>query len=439
MSKPTRLSDVFGIRVDVDPRSYVDRGNLDNRLKSLLGADSHIVIHGDSKQGKSWLRSRLIPREDTILIQCQPGATPEQLLKEALGALNVRAEISRKTTGGYEGTLEISGTATVGIKILAKLGITAKTGTKASRQKEISSEPVGQTPGDLNWVAKVLAASEKRLVVEDFHYVSEENRRETAFLIKALGDFGVFVIVVGVWPHDHLLSYYNGDLEGRIEDIHLRWSASELEKVLNLGAANLGISFSPNVRETLIRDAYGNVGLLQRLAKALCLEEGIEEARSDAPFITSGESLDRARAAVANSMRARYESFADNFVQGLRRLKEGLEVYRYLLQVVSEATDADLESGLQRNELLGRIKALSAGQIRQADLTNALQRIDRLQAKIAVKPLVLTYSRDSQRLWVVDKSFLFFRKYGTPNWPWEEVDFSVVNDLANVDPLDVNG
>lgn|SRR5487761_437455 len=353
--------------------------------------------------------------------------------------LNVRAEISRKATGGYEGTLEISATAAVGIKILAKLGITAKTGTKASRQKEVSTEPVGQTPGDLNWVAKVLAASEKRLVIEDFHYVSEENRRETAFLIKALGDYEVFVIVVGVWPHDHLMSYYNGDLEGRIEDIHLRWSSSELEKVLNLGAANLGISFSPNVRETLISDAYGNVGLLQRLAKALCLEEGIEEARSDAPFITSGESLDRARAAVANSMRTRYESFADNFVQGLRRLKEGLEVYRYLLQVVTEATDTDLESGLQRNELLGRIKALSGGQIRQSDLTNALQRLDRLQAKIGVKPLILTYSRDSQRLWVVDKSFLFFRKYGTPNWPWEEVDFSIVNDLANSDPLDVSG
>jgi hypothetical protein len=180
-----------------------------------------------------------------MLVQCQPGATPEQILTEALGTLNIRAEIKRKDTGGYEGSLEISTKASAGVKILAALGLTAKAAGKASRQKDVESEPVGHTPGDLNWVAKVLAASERRLVIEDFHYASEDNRREAAFLIKSLGDYGVFVIVVGIWPHDHLLSYYNGDLEGRIEDIHLRWSAEELEKVLAQGAQHLGISFSP--------------------------------------------------------------------------------------------------------------------------------------------------------------------------------------------------
>jgi hypothetical protein len=37
-----------------------------------------------------------------------------------------------------------------------------------------------------------------------------------------MGEYGLFVIVVGVWPKDHLLTYYNGDLEGRVEDIHLK-------------------------------------------------------------------------------------------------------------------------------------------------------------------------------------------------------------------------
>lgn len=438
MPNQVRVSDVYGIRVRVDPRFYVDRGSLDERLESLLSADTHIVIHGDSKQGKSWLRSRLLSSDQTIVVQCQPGATPEQILKEALGSLGVLAEISRTTTGAYEGSLEISGTAGIGVKILASLGLTAKAGAKKSHQEAVASEPVGRTPGDLNWVAKVLAASERRLVIEDFHYVSEENRRDAAFLIKALGDYGVFVIIVGVWPHDHLLSYYNGDLEGRIEDLHLKWSSDELEQVLTLGSSQLGISFSPALRETVVRDAYGNVGLLQRLAKEICLKEGIVEARSDSLFITAGPTLEAARASVANSMRARYESFADNFVLGLRRLKEGLEVYRYLLQVVTQATDEDLESGLQRSELLLRINTLAATPIRQSDLTSALQRLDRLQAKIGVKPLVLTYSRDSRRLWTVDKSFLFFRRYGSASWPWNETDFSISNDLASSNPLEVS-
>jgi hypothetical protein len=258
-------------------------------------------------------------------------------------------------------------------------------------------------------------------------------------LIKSLGDYGVFVIVVGVWPSDHLLSYYNGDLEGRVEDIHLTWSRDELEKVLNLGASQLGIAFSPGIREALVADAYGNVGLLQRVAESLCREEGIFKARADAVFVTVSDSLRRAQEVVADSMRGRYESFADKFVHGLRRLAEGLEVYRYLLQAVTGAPDEVLASGIHRTELLKRVRSIAPGNIKLADLTNALQRIERLQVKIEVKPLILSYSRSSQKLWVVDKSFFFFRKYGKPNWPWEEPDFDVVNDLATNDPLDING
>jgi len=433
-----RLNDVFGMRVQVDPRFYVDRGGLDQRLAWLLKADRHVVIHGDSKQGKSWLRSRILDPTQTILVQCQPGATPESILTEALGALGVRAEISRRESGALEGTLEISAKASAGMKILAKLGLSGKVGGKATAETATETAPMGQTPGDLNWVAKVLAASEMRLVIEDFHYMAEEERKETAFLLKSLGDYGVFAVVVGVWSHDHLLSYYNGDLEGRIEDIHLRWSNEDLEGVLKLGAEQLGIAFSAGLREDLVSDAYGNVGLLQRMTEALCREEGILEARDDSPFLTIGDALHNSRATVANSMRGRYESFADNFVRGLRRLPNGLEVYRLLLQLITEASDADLEDGLPRDELLGRINDVSATKIRQSDLTGALTRLDRLQTRIGIRPPVLAFSRDTNRLWIVDKSFLFFRKYGTPNWPWLEVDFAVTNDLAATDPLEAD-
>src|SRR5690242_1878975 len=108
MPKPIGLNQVFGIRVRVDNASYVDRGQLDERLRWLLSSDRHIVIHGDSKQGKSWLRSRVLSPDQIMLVQCQPGQTPEQLLTEALGTINIRAEISKKDSGGYEGALEFS-------------------------------------------------------------------------------------------------------------------------------------------------------------------------------------------------------------------------------------------------------------------------------------------------------------------------------------------
>jgi hypothetical protein len=36
------------------------------------------------------------------------------------------------------------------------------------------------------------------------------------FMLKAMGEYGLFAIVIGVWPQDHMLTYYNSDLEGRL-------------------------------------------------------------------------------------------------------------------------------------------------------------------------------------------------------------------------------
>jgi len=248
---PTPLVDVFGIRRDVNPRSYVNRGGLDERLSYLVGADRHVVLHGDSKQGKSWLRTRVLQSDDSIVVQCQLGTTPEQILRQALGVLNIQCEMKRKSSGAYEGSIEFSGSGELGVKILAKLGLGTKVAGKTVKGRETETQPVGQTPADLSWVSKVLVASEKRLVIEDFHYIAEESRRECAHLIKALGDFGVFAIIIGIWPTDHLLSYYNGDLEGRVEDLHLKWLNEELDSVLAIGSKELGVSMSANLRQAL--------------------------------------------------------------------------------------------------------------------------------------------------------------------------------------------
>jgi hypothetical protein len=425
-----RLDEVFGIATEVSAASYVNRGGLDERLEYLLRTQRHIAIHGDSKQGKSWLRSRLLGAEETIVVQCQIDTTPESLFREALGALDVRAELKRVGATQFEGQLDFTGGGELGNRLLGKVSVDASATGKAGKETETETEPIGKTPGDLSWVARTLAASERRLVIEDFHYVTEENRRAFSFILKALGDYGVHLIIVGVWPEDHLLTYYNGDLDGRVEDVRLRWSSDELEQVLRRGADALNVEFAEDLIAAMVNDAYGNVGLLQRLAEQLCIAEGVTETADELQVIGTGETLEAARRNVSDSMRARFQAFADDFVRGMKRMTEGLEVYKHLLRAFSAA-----DSG----ELLEGIDSRDAPAVRQSDLTQALDRVDRLQAKIGVRPLVLTYDRDRRRLFLADRSFLFFRKYGNPSWPWDE-DQTLEEALARapeLQPLDV--
>jgi len=335
MTVNLKLQQVFGVATHVNSASYVDRGGLDDRLRYVLDTERHVAIHGDSKQGKSWLRSHVLERDDTIVVQCQVESTPELLFQQALGLLGIHAELTTTKTNTLQGTLDLKGNVELG-KILAKATAEVAAGGELERSTERELHPIGQTPADLAWVARILEASGRRLVLEDFHYLGDEERTRIAFMLKALGDYGVYVIVVGVWPDDHLLTYYNGDLDGRVEDLRLEWNRSELDQVLKRGGSALKVAFSDALRGELIADAFGNVGLVQRLAEHVCLGEGVlETGRSRKLEI--GESLTRARAEVADDMHQRYRAFADNFVRGMKRMSEGLEVYKYLLREFTSA------------------------------------------------------------------------------------------------------
>lgn len=419
MAKRLSLQNVFGIATEIHSESYVNRGGLDERLRYLLETDRHVAIHGDSKQGKSWLRAKALSERPSILVQCQVSTTVESLLTESLGAIGVRAEISRTAGNELEGTLDFGGSGSIGTQLLSKLGLELKAGGRGARTRETETEPIGQTPANLWWVAQAIQASGRRLVVEDCHYMTEENLQQLSFILKALGEHGVYALVVGIWAQDHLLTYYNGDLVGRVEDIHLTWTSEELEQVLIKGSKALNITMNATLREMLVEDAYGNVGLIQRLAEQVCREEGIYARQDAPPFLTPGPSLERARTTVAEQMRLRFQAFADNFVRGLRRLPEGLEVYRHLLRAFTSGGDNELVNGIDSAILLERINENESTKIRPSDLTKALERVDHLQAKIGISPPVLTYNRHGRRLFLADRSFLFFRRYGQPRWPWD--------------------
>jgi hypothetical protein len=431
-----RLSDVFGIANDVNIASYVDRGRLDSKLEYLLGADRHLAIHGDSKQGKSWLRSNALPEAETLLVQCTIEATPESVLTSALGQLGIWADISRTRSHELQGRLGLSVKGGIGAKVLAKVGLDVVAEGTAAKSGETAAEPVGQTPADLSWVARILVASEMRLVVEDFHYLSEQSQKDWAYMLKALGEYGVYPIMVGIWPQDHLLTYYNGDLDGRVEDLHLSWSEEELLEVLEKGTEALNCTFDEPLRNSIVRDSYGNVGLLQRLAERTCLMAGVTGTSADRVDIFLDATYTDATTDVAEGMQGRFQAFADNFVRGMRRMPQGLEVYRHLLQTVTESEDQSLLKGIDSADLLAKITAHGDdANIRASDLTQALDRVDRLQAKINIHPPVLTYNRASRKIFLGDRAFLFYRRFGTQDWPWAKGE-SLENDLAEQEPLD---
>lgn len=416
-----QLWEVFGIATSIPKYTYVDRASLDKTFKYLLSRDQHIVIHGASKQGKTILRKKNLPEQDCLTVQCRSNSTLEQIYLEILRLLgtNIPTEFTKSFTLGAEGKSK----ASAGIKVPYVLSGTGEIegGGNFEKSSEAVYEPVGMSPDSLGYIAEQIKKSNKRVVIEDFHYLPDEEKKRLSFDLKALWDNSVFFIIIGIWADQNRLTYYNGDLSGRVSEVDVQWTKPELEEVLSKGEKALNFSFVDTLKQGIINDANQNVGLLQRIAEKYCFEANVLESLPQSKVIGDLNPLHKCRIAICSEESVRYRQFSEAVSHGFRSSESSVTLYQHIVRVCIEASDSELINGLHHNDLLNRINQ-SEQKVRGSDLTKALERIDRLQADRNISPLILSYNPDSRKVQLVDRELLFYRDYGNPTWPWEETD-----------------
>ena len=92
-SKQYKTTEVFGISKEILEPSYVDRGELDSEIQRHLKRNTHIVLRGESKCGKSWLRKKNIP--DSIPVQCRLNQKVIDIYVAALSQLDIKLDTSK--------------------------------------------------------------------------------------------------------------------------------------------------------------------------------------------------------------------------------------------------------------------------------------------------------------------------------------------------------
>jgi hypothetical protein len=409
-----RADQVFGISNEVLPDSYVDRGELDEELAKLLNRRVHVALRGHSKSGKSWLRQRVL--RDSLNVQCRLGMSVVDIYRDALSQLGIRLETTSSAGSGLVGRAEASGE--VGLGLFAKLGIRSSVERQSSDQT--TSQPVGHDVTDLRFVADLIRASERRLVVEDFHYLSIGERQSLAFDLKALWDYGVFVVIVGVWSQQNMILYLNPDLTGRVTEVSIVWSAYDLRRVFERGGEALNLVFGDELVSKTIADSYGNVGILQNLILGTLDELGIREAQVSAVSVDSLDALNASAMAYADQLNPLYLLFAERVAGGIRKRKDTTGIYPHAMAAVLEAPDADLLAGVELDHIYDVAHARQP-RIQKANLKTILENIQALQVDEAGRGLILAYNEVNRTVSVVDPQLLLYRRYSTVKWPWEDL------------------
>jgi hypothetical protein len=408
------VGDVFGINTELKEESYIDRANLDKKMQRSLAKNSHIAIYGSSKCGKSWFRQRNLP--DAIIVQCRYGMTVNDIYTTALASLEIKLIIEESKSHKIQGSVEATGE--FGTSILGKLKVKAQ--ALLSKDSTTKTKPIGKDISDLSHIAEIINASGKRLIIEDFHYINEKEKKSFAFDLKALWDYKCFVIIIGVWSQSGYLTNLNPDLLSRIKELSIVWSDEDLKAVIEKGCNALNIQISTKIIKKLVTDSYGNVGILQTLIDNLLDEAEIDERCDILTLIDNMDLYDKAAHEYANNLSAYYNKFANTVSAGIRKRKGSTEIYAHALAVILESDDSALDKGIHIDFIYENAHRRQS-RIIKPNLESVLKKIEELQVDEDNRGLVLSYNDGTKEIIVVDRQLFFYRKHRSIEWPWESM------------------
>lgn len=367
-----KTDEVFGMSNDVLADSYVDRGQLDEELTRLLSRKVHVAIHGPSKCGKSWLRQRVV--SNPLVVQCRLGHTNVDIYVSALSELGVQLQVESATKFGLKGTVE--GQVTAGNELIGK--VAAKLGLDASGELANKTTPVGRNVNDLRFIAQLIIESGRRLIIEDVHYLSLDQRTILAYDLKALWDYGCFVTTVGVWGDSNMFIRLNDELSGRIEELSIEWGPDDLRKIITSGSMALKISFCREIQNRAIVDAFGNAGLLQRLILKTLDEAKVFVEQASPHDVNNISDYENAAMAVADQLNGVYIKFGERVASGIRTRADATGIYAHAMAAIIGAEDALHMTGIPA-EYIFEISHQRQPRVQKSNLKAILSKIDGLQ------------------------------------------------------------
>jgi len=405
-----RLPEVFGVSREI-PLTYQVRSYVDGKLINSLYRDKHLVVFGGSKQGKTSLRKHNLRPEDYIVVQSGNAMTIGQIYASVLKEAGAVIEVSEKSTTRGEKKLRVEFNISTSLPLLKAEG---KGATELGRNSETTSERkhLEIDPSDPNDVIRVLQDMnfKRFIVLEDFHYLSEDVQRQVAMDLKAFHEkSSLCFIVVGVWLESNRLVLYNGDLGGRLIPIEAdRWEQSDLEAIIIAGEQFLNIHFPNDVRSAILSSAQGNVGILQETCYRLCEDQNITQTCETNTDVGSAQEVTEIVQELAREQSGRYQNFLSQFIEGL--VKSELEMYRWIAYVIINSSSSDLRKGLKAFEVFTRMQLVHPyrERLRFNNVLQVIKNIGKLQHLKKVQPVILDFDSSANLLRIVDSGFTLF-------------------------------
>lgn len=407
------ISDVFN-GLGFPKSTYVaqNNGKHENELISGIRERGTLcLLTGSSKTGKTTLYKKVFESlgRAPIIIRCDSTLTSDEFWKKPLETLNFdRLEkIQNSNSVGTSSSAKISGK--LGWEWLASILGEVSVGINANRSEFEIKEHILSKPAAIHLVP-LLQQSNAVLVVEDFHYLSDDVQKEIFQQWKVFTDEEVSVLVVGTTHHGVDLAYANSDLVGRIRQIDLgRWSINDLQKIAEKGFKKIGIALDASLLKLISEESSGLPIITQQICAQLFYDKKIQEIDIRESVFFNKKDIFNSFYNVANSKYKQFESWYTRLIVGPRKNARKYNTYEIILLVF---TLDPLTFSLKRHEIDSRIIQLqlkSEEKPPAASINSTLSALKKFQENNGFE--LLEWSKKEQTIYVLEPSFLFFIRW----------------------------
>lgn len=411
-----KLVKVFGV-INDDLSTYVSRQEMNDCFNKAFEQKRQLVVYGSSKQGKTTLLNAHIKQENKIIVQCSPTINLHDIYKTVLKKLEITIQSS--SSNENEDSTKSKFNFKIKIPMLAEAGMEVE---KSTGQQEKTSELQIDVDSAQD-VAEIMKKHfpDKIIILENFHYLEEKEQKLFAFDLRTFQDIDVRVIILGIWRERNRLTQYNGDLQDRVIELPVEpWTEEHLQELIRLGEKSLNIDMN-DIKNDLIKESFGNVGMLQELCKECCYDARIIET-GELRKLTN-DNLQNAITKITNSYASRFhralETFADAKPRQSQDGSQGLGIPYFFVRVILTNFDIQqIKNGLSIYDLRTAIKNIHPNQDnKQFDraLTVFLNGISSYQKNRGITPSIFDWDTNLRKLSIVDPNFLFFTKHCNHN------------------------
>jgi len=260
--------------------SYINRGSQEKQFKRALNTNGkQLVVYGHSGSGKTTMINNILHSADLnyIKTRCIEKMTIEEIIYDAFHELG--AVYTERLEEGAE--YKIAATIKAGFNQILGLGLTGE--QKVSRKE--TTKRVVDFQKNPNQLTKFFGALDCIWVIEDFHKLNPDAKRELSQIMKVFMDAAekfpdLKVIAVGAVDTARQVVHYDKEMDHRISEVHVPlMQPDELRSIISKGEDYLNVSFTGEVVERIVAYSSGLAAVTHQLSALACESKGVAETQ----------------------------------------------------------------------------------------------------------------------------------------------------------------